>query len=116
MSEAQHQHSDRANGQPTVHDPVCGMDIDPADAAGTLEYKGKSYYFCAEYCLNKFKSDPEAFLSADAAAPPTLHGPGVYICPMHPEVSSPTPGACPKCGMALEPRTFTAEEQENPEL
>jgi len=26
-----------------------------------------------------------------------------YTCPMHPEVRQPTPGLCPKCGMALEP-------------
>jgi P-type Cu+ transporter len=29
----------------------------------------------------------------------------VYVCPMHPEVRSSSPGACPKCGMALEPET-----------
>lgn len=39
-----------------------------------------------------------------------------YICPMDPEVQQDHPGACPKCGMALEPRIATAEEQENPEL
>jgi Cu+-exporting ATPase len=39
-----------------------------------------------------------------------------YTCPMHPEVRRPTPGACPKCGMALEPRVVTAEEPANPEL
>jgi Cu+-exporting ATPase len=39
-----------------------------------------------------------------------------YVCPMHPEVVSDHPGACPKCGMALEPRTVTAEEAPNPEL
>lgn len=38
-----------------------------------------------------------------------------YICPMHPEVVQDGPGECPKCGMALEPMTVTAEEQ-NPEL
>src|SRR5690606_15375517 len=38
-----------------------------------------------------------------------------YTCPMHPEVVQDAPGACPKCGMALEPRTVVAEEA-NPEL
>jgi Cu+-exporting ATPase len=38
-----------------------------------------------------------------------------YSCPMHPEVVSDHPGSCPKCGMALEPRTVTAEEGPNPE-
>lgn len=40
----------------------------------------------------------------------------IYTCPMHPEVVSDKPGECPKCGMALEPRSVTAEEEENPEL
>jgi Cu+-exporting ATPase len=39
-----------------------------------------------------------------------------YTCPMHPEVVQDHPGSCPKCGMALEPRTVTLEEEENPEL
>ena len=26
----------------------------------------------------------------------------MYTCPMHPEIREPKPGACPKCGMALE--------------
>jgi Cu+-exporting ATPase len=39
-----------------------------------------------------------------------------YTCPMHPEIVRPEPGACPICGMALEPRTVTAVPEENPEL
>ena len=39
-----------------------------------------------------------------------------YTCPMHPEIVRPGPGFCPICGMALEPRTVTATEEENPEL
>ena len=39
-----------------------------------------------------------------------------WTCPMHPEVAQDTPGNCPKCGMALEPRTVTAGEEENAEL
>src|SRR5208282_1569125 len=39
-----------------------------------------------------------------------------YTCPMHPEIIRPAPGACPICGMALEPRTAVADETENPEL
>ncbi len=42
------------------------------------------------------------------AAPPAASPPAapstVYTCPMHPEVTSPTPGKCPKCGMDLEPK------------
>jgi len=39
-----------------------------------------------------------------------------YVCPMHPEIVRNEPGACPICGMALEPRTVTLEEEANPEL
>ncbi|MGH7700643.1 MAG: copper-transporting P-type ATPase [Gemmatimonadales bacterium] len=39
-----------------------------------------------------------------------------YVCPMHPEIVRDGPGACPVCGMGLEPRTVTLEEEENPEL
>jgi len=39
-----------------------------------------------------------------------------YTCPMHPEIVRSEPGNCPICGMALEPRTASAQEEENPEL
>lgn len=39
-----------------------------------------------------------------------------YTCPMHPQVVQPGPGSCPICGMALEPKVFTAEKEENVEL
>jgi P-type Cu+ transporter len=42
----------------TVHDPVCGMDIDPATAAGSEEFEGTTYYFCSSSCLERFKADP----------------------------------------------------------
>ena len=40
----------------TVHDPVCHMDIDPATAAGTSEYKGQTYYFCSMGCKKSTRS------------------------------------------------------------
>jgi Cu+-exporting ATPase len=39
-----------------------------------------------------------------------------WTCPMHPQIVRDAPGNCPICGMALEPRTATADEEENPEL
>jgi Cu+-exporting ATPase len=88
-----------------VVDPVCGMVIDPADAAGRLEHDGTTYYFCHPSCLERFQSDPAAFLEP-SAAPGEQHPDGtIYTCPMDPEVRQPYPGACPKCGMALEPVT-----------
>ena len=47
----------------TVHDPVCHMDIDPATAACTSEYKGQTYYFCSLGCKKSFDQEPEKYLS-----------------------------------------------------
>ena len=97
-----------------VVDPVCGMTIDPADAAGSSEYKGQTFYFCIPECKEKFDSDPEAYLAPrrEQAARPGVE----WTCPMHPEIVRDAPGSCPICGMALEPRTITLEEPDNPEL
>lgn len=46
----------------TVHDAVCGMEIDPATAAGKSEYKGQTYYFCAPGCKKAFDADPEKYV------------------------------------------------------
>jgi Cu+-exporting ATPase len=46
----------------TVKDLVCGMEIDPKTAAGKLDYKGKTYYFCALSCRDRFKADPEKYI------------------------------------------------------
>ena len=50
----------------TVHDVVCGMDIDPATAAGKSEYKGQTYYFCSPGCKRSFDKDPEKYIGAGA--------------------------------------------------
>lgn len=47
----------------TYKDPVCGMDIDPATAAGTSEYNGQTYYFCSLGCKKAFDKEPEKYLS-----------------------------------------------------
>ncbi|MBL8202732.1 MAG: heavy metal translocating P-type ATPase [Blastocatellia bacterium] len=87
-------------------DPVCGMTVVQEKAAGSYDHNGKTYHFCSTHCLHKFKADPEAFLLAQAqvTTTPSHAQIGVkYICPMDAEVVSDKPGACPKCGMALEP-------------
>ena len=103
-------------------DPVCGMSVDPATAKGTYSHHGNNYHFCSIPCLKKFQNDPDKYLAGHRErmdAPPDLHAvpsSGVrYVCPMHPEVTSDRPGACPKCGMALEPATPTLDEQPDPE-
>ena len=90
-----------------VVDPVCGMTIDPADAAGAWDYNGTRYYFCHQSCLDRFKLDPEEFLSPAAEGPSAPVPGATYVCPMDPEIEQDHPGACPKCGMALEPDLST---------
>ena len=55
----------------TVKDPVCGMDVDPANALGQAEYKGQTFHFCGSTCKEKFDHDPEKYLGkAHTAAKP----------------------------------------------
>src|SRR5581483_7332203 len=69
-------------------------------------YRGRTYYFCHPSCLERFAASPAEFVSdAGEAKPPEMRSvPRArrYICPMDPEVQQEAPGACPKCGMALE--------------
>jgi Cu+-exporting ATPase len=102
-------------------DPVCGMTVQPATAAGSYEYQGKTYHFCATSCLTKFRADPIYYLTpSEQRAPRVIPVPsgGVveYICPMDPEVLETQPGACRICGMALEPKVVSLEDERNPEL
>jgi Cu+-exporting ATPase len=109
------------------------MTVDPAGAKGQHDHLGTTYYFCAPACHARFVADPARYLApgyraagmggglvslgkprlSRPAAPPS--GPR-YVCPMDPEVSSPLPAACPKCGMALEPEAITLDEKPDPEL
>jgi P-type Cu+ transporter len=118
-------------------DPVCDMVVDQTKAAATVDHAGNTYYFCCSGCADKFRAMPEKYLSGQVPADsPTIrpghaepahfrsHRPDLsvkegvvteYTCPMHPEIVRSAPGACPICGMALEPRTAFSEA-ENPEL
>jgi Cu+-exporting ATPase len=114
------------NDQPAAIDPVCGMTVSPKTAAGSFEYKGQTYYFCSTHCFATFQNTPKVFLNKPAA-PMMVQPVGIqrtqlsrrtatYTCPMHPEIVRDAPGNCPICGMALERRTVSLEEEDNPEL
>jgi Cu+-exporting ATPase len=104
------------------------MKVQPEKAAASFEYRGTTYYFCCTHCQEKFRNDPEKYLSTSpggitqatrlvplgGGATPAKHAQpppakteraqaAEYVCPMDPEVRESRPGACPKCGMALEP-------------
>lgn len=98
-------------------DPVCGMTVDPATASGSYNYDGKTYYFCSMNCLNKFKQNPASFLQhKNEVAKAAIIENVEYTCPMHPEVVQIGPGTCPKCGMALEPKTFSLDDAPDSEF
>jgi len=95
--------------KPQHLDPVCGMVVDPASAAGSHQHRGKTYYFCNPSCLERFKAEPGKFLEDEKKSVPDVGSSQMeYICPMDPEVSQIGPGACPKCGMALEPAVYVS--------
>jgi Cu+-exporting ATPase len=113
---------------PFERDPVCGMNVNPATAKSIHEHAGKKFYFCCAGCADKFKASPEKYLDRQVpsdgsvtvgSAPAILspprspiqtapHPAPTYVCPMCPEVHASRPGACPSCGMALEPEVPTA--------
>ncbi len=117
-------HNNTAVSAPVVglKDPVCGMAVTP-QSAHVLQHEGKSVYFCSAGCQAKFAANPAKYAPKPASAATVVPAPSasgvsgsVYTCPMHPEVRQDHPGACPKCGMALEPEMPTLDEGENPEL
>ena len=55
--------TDKGDAMAMVTDPVCGMQIESDDAAGTTEYKGKTYYFCSQSCFDAFKADPASYVA-----------------------------------------------------
>ena len=99
-----------------VVDPVCGMTVDPEQTAYHATYAGHDYHFCSAGCRAKFVGDPEAYLNKSAAEPVAAPEGTIWTCPMHPEIRQDHPGACPICGMGLEPEMVTADTGPSAEL
>ena len=111
--------SHHAAHAPTAHgvkDPVCGMTVDPHTARHRHTHEGHPYYFCSARCREKFIAEPTKYLRPDAQPAAPVPAGTIYTCPMHPEIRQEGPGACPICGMALEPEIVTADSAPNPEL
>jgi Cu+-exporting ATPase len=95
------------------------MLVDPARARARLAYGGTTHFFCNPRCLEKFRADPARYLAPPEKAPPERGRDSAEIehtCPMHPEVRQRGPGACPSCGMALEPVAPSADAAPSAEL
>ncbi|MEE4264441.1 MAG: heavy metal translocating P-type ATPase [Desulfobacteraceae bacterium] len=114
--------AEKSNSKGKVKDVVCGMTTGLPDSYISNDHKGETYYFCSENCLEKFTSDPEKYTAEkqdksapEAAGEEKKPSAPEYTCPMHPEVVQDGPGDCPKCGMALEPKTVEPDEEENQE-
>jgi Cu+-exporting ATPase len=96
-------------------DPICGMKVNPQTAKHHAEVDRRTWYFCSARCREKFIADPQAYMEGKGAPAPAPAG-TIYTCPMHPEVQQVGPGACPKCGMALEPMLPSADHDDGGEL
>jgi Cu+-exporting ATPase len=107
-------------------DPLCGMKVFDKPNVISRARGGTTYFFCNPSCAERFDADPEGILAAPGAhgmqSPHTpaaaMHahvGPvgarADYVCPMCPDVHEGGPGACPSCGMALEPVIPSAESR-----
>ncbi len=85
-------------------DPVCGMTVATGPSARTSAFQGQDFHFCSEACQSRFDLDPWFYASGAASRADRRAAPGTrWTCPMHPEIVRDEPGACPLCGMALEP-------------
>lgn len=97
-----------------ITDPVCGMTVVAEQAKVHSKFAGKTYLFCSAKCKSKFDEDPEHYVSPSKPKPTENDG-IEYTCPMHPQIRQIGPGACPICGMALEPTTVSLEAEDDSE-
>jgi Cu+-exporting ATPase len=109
-------------------DPICGMTVDERTAI-SADRHGDTFYCCCEGCRRKFlageagadhgeqsPSQLVSFVQPAASNSRSATCDSLYTCPMHPEIEQDHPGTCPKCGMALEPKTVTAATDDDSEL
>lgn len=107
---------DAKDGSATVKDPVCGMMVEPTTTTHHATHAGTDFHFCSARCREKFVANPQAYADRTLPAATSTDGGTIYTCPMHPQIRQVGPGACPICGMALEPETATADSAPNAEL
>jgi len=100
------------------------MEVDPERTPHRYEHGGATDFFCSAGCRERFAAEPQTF-APGSRAPHGEHAPAKprapaggtqWTCPMHAEIVRERPGSCPICGMALEPRTVSAEAPDDPEL
>jgi len=97
----------------SAKDPVCGMTVAVKPDGRHADFAGETFHFCSETCQTKFRADPWFYSSGRVAGRKTAAPANVqYTCPMHPEIVRDAPGACPICGMALEPMVPSDEPSE----
>lgn len=98
-------------------DPVCGMIVNKETAASSTAYSVQTDFFCSDHCLEQFRTNPGRFLrdskpQAGEESQPGAAADAEYTCPIHPQIVRDKPGNCPICGMTLEPRTVSLEDEE----
>ncbi len=99
-----------------MKDPVCGMTVDPAVTPHHADHAGTTFHFCSAGCRTKFMADPARYLAGASPPPVGAADSAMWTCPMHPQIRQAGPGACPICGMALEPEAPSLLDAPNPEL
>jgi len=92
------------------------MTVDPQKTAHHAAHAGHDHHFCSAGCREKFVADPEHYLSPSVDRVVEAPAASIWTCPMHPEIRQDHPGACPICGMALEPEMVTADAGPSAEL
>jgi Cu+-exporting ATPase len=100
-------------GAETAKDPVCGMTVEIGPETRQAAFQDTTFHFCSNKCQIKFKDDPWFYAQGRAEGrKKAVAADTQYTCPMHPEIIRDAPGACPICGMALEPMLPTDEPSE----